>query len=554
MTTYAYLFEAKSIQGYILDSGRMRDLIGASELVDSLTRILLPDAVTALGFEEEFPLRFSRRAGGAIYAFSSDQAAVDRFTALWSLLVSQYAPGMSFDTGRGEGDDAARAFDKARKALGEDTSRARPLLPATAPITKRSARTGNPGVAMEYDKNTRKEVSVDRPTQRKERFFREMKSDSSTTGLIDHFSPESADLTWRDWPRDLTPGKEGAFPFLGDDHTVALIHADGNGMGALLKKAGEAAETNQDGYIKTFRKLSNAIAEITEAAARHATESVLIKERDERRKASSDDRRLVLAARPIVLGGDDLTILVRADLALRYLRAFLDRFEEESRQRLPALEIGADRLTAGAGIVYMRASQPFYLATDLAESLMKLAKDRAKGINADDPVSTLAFHRVTHSMIEDYEEIEKREKTNSLDGRRYINTLGAYALHRAPRLPALDDLLGLQGLLQHPDMSRGPTRQLHTLMGLAPNQAKTAYKRWREQMGDEANNKKPLRDRYDKHLDALSPDEARHPDLPFAESKGGEYRSPLGDALTLMAVKSQLPDDTESPANTGAAT
>ena len=38
MSVQALLFEAKSIQEYLFPSGRLKESIGASELVDSLTR------------------------------------------------------------------------------------------------------------------------------------------------------------------------------------------------------------------------------------------------------------------------------------------------------------------------------------------------------------------------------------------------------------------------------------------------------------------------------------------------------------------------------------
>lgn len=532
MKTNAFLFEAKAIQSYILDSGRMRDLIGASELVDALTSELLPVALSALGYGEEDPIRFSRRAGGALYAFAGDKHKdkLDRFAALWSLLVPQFAPGLAFDVGRGAGEDAAGAFDAARDALREDASRVYPALPVTAPITERSRRTGNPGVTTDDDGAT-----LDLPTTRKKGFAKLAKE-----GLTRRFSPDDAGLTSRDWPRDLTPGADGAFPYLGDDHTVALVHADGNGMGELLRRAGDAAKAKPDQYIAIFRALSEAIAEVTQAAAQHATATVLIRERDRRR---DDPKRrepaAVLAARPIVLGGDDLTILVRADLALPFLRAFLEQFEIESAQYLPKLEIGAGRLTAGAGVVFLRASQPFYLAAHLAESLAKLAKDHAKRKDPKNPPSTLAFHRVTQSMIEEYGEIVRREKTVTVGDTSYVNTLGAYALRAGQGLPALDDLLALQDLLQHQDMSRGPTRQLQTLMGLAANQAETAYRRWNELMKE---NQSKRRSEFHKHMSALLP--GFDPDtapLPYAADANGPspspLHSPLGDALTLMAVK-----------------
>lgn len=525
MTTHAYLFEAKSIQSYILDSGRMRDLIGASELVDSLTETLLREVLRALQYSEEDPIRFSRRAGGALYAFCDDKTKLDDFAELWSLAVAQYAAGMSFDVGRGEGDDANAAFSAARKAIREDASRPRPNLPVTAPIAERSRRTGNPGVAKDTDN-----ASLDRPTQRKKAF-----ADASRAGLTDRFSPDGSELTWRDWPRDLTPGADGAFPFIGDDHTVALIHADGNGMGELLRRAGDAAKSRPGEYISLFRGLSEAIADITQTAARHATNEVLIPERDARR----DDRdnpepNAVLAARPIVLGGDDLTILVRADLALPFLQAFLEKFEGESGPRLAPLQLdGITGLTAGAGVVFLRASQPFYLASHLAESLAKLAKDRAKLKDAKHPPSTVAFHRVTQSMIEDYPEIVRREKTVPINGADHINTLGAYALRAGHDIPTLDDLFTLTVQLQHEDMSRGPTRQLQTLVGLAPNQAEIAYKRWRELMKD---NRNELLDKFDKVMNDLLPTYDTTTRLPYADDGTGKRRTPLGDALTLIAV------------------
>ncbi len=63
MAVHALLFEAKSVQGYLFESGRMRDVIGASELIDSLTRKLLDGALKGAGLLEGSDVAFSRRAG-----------------------------------------------------------------------------------------------------------------------------------------------------------------------------------------------------------------------------------------------------------------------------------------------------------------------------------------------------------------------------------------------------------------------------------------------------------------------------------------------------------
>ncbi len=540
MSIHAYLFEAKSIQTYILESGRMRDLIGASEMVDALTSDLLPDALHTLGFQDDGPVRFSRRAGGALYAFANDIEPLERFATLWSLLVQQFSPGLSFDAARGTGSDEAAAFEAARAALLADASRFRPVLPITAPITQRSSRTGQPGVEIDASD----QGVIDLPTKRKKSRF----SNPARIGLFTRFSPPKTDLRWRDWPRDLTPGVDGGFPFRGDDHTVALIHADGNGLGELLRKAKERASKDPTQYVHLFRELSLAIAQTTERAAQRATQAVLLPEREQRIKDNGGMQDQPLAARPIVLGGDDLTLLVRGDLAIRYLQEFLGAFEEESRRRLPELQIGTDGLTAGAGVVFMRASQPFYLATALAEDLARLAKRQAKAIDTVAPPSAVAFHRVTNSMVERYEEIVLREKTYVHHDTRFVDTLGAYALHQGQGLPALSDLLELQELLAGPLMSRGPTRQLHSLIGLDLTQARSRYRRWQMLMRE---NQNPTLESFKATLERLGQAQSprvfgaytEHPDLPYFTRQDG-YVSPLADALTLTSVGSAMPEST----------
>ena len=64
--SYAYLFEAKGISGYIADTGRLIDLIGGSDLVAGLCRSDHQDVLGAvLAAVDARDLVESRRAGGA---------------------------------------------------------------------------------------------------------------------------------------------------------------------------------------------------------------------------------------------------------------------------------------------------------------------------------------------------------------------------------------------------------------------------------------------------------------------------------------------------------
>ena len=87
----------------------------------------------------------------------------------------------------------------------------------------------------------------------------------------------------------------GRFP-LNRDRLVGVVHADGNGIGAIVRGIYTAARDLGDAdYIALYRAFSDGLTDATHAAAREAAEAVLLP----RAEAG------VLPARPLVLGGDD---------------------------------------------------------------------------------------------------------------------------------------------------------------------------------------------------------------------------------------------------------
>jgi len=522
---HALVFELNSIQSYLFSSGRLRDVAGASELLDQMTDgegNLLDAVLDALGANKE-KIRFSRRAGGAIYAFCDDRDGLMRFLRLWTLAVQQWAPGIDFSLGVGTGDSHREAFDQARGNMNEDANRKRPSLPLASPLTTRSRRTG---LAAIDAKRQAKDDPMDAATARKKQM-----ADLSKAGFLERFAPQDADLKWKDWPTDLEGESDtGAFPFAGDDRTVALIHADGNGLGQLLMRIRKAAEADDKHFVELFRAFSNAVAATTQSAAREATQKILLPARKNGE---------CLAARPILLGGDDITVIVRADLAMDYCKVFAEAFESASREELKKLgkdhsiEGLPNRLTLGFGLVFLRASQPFHMAIHLAEDLLGQAKKAAKAKNPDDPESSIAFYRITGSLVDDYDQIVARALSHRFGDETFIDSLGVYYFKE--QQPRLDDLLELATTLGADDMARGPTRQLMTLMGHDMTQAERRYRRWRQLMADERNRKKTRLDRYDSLMGALAgiPKDAA---LPYSDGDAGIRRGPLGDALALLSL------------------
>lgn len=183
---------------------------------------------------------------------------------------------------------------------------------------------------------------------------------------------------------------------------LAVIHADGNGLGMVVSKVGK----NE----KKFKEFSKALDLCTKNAA-YSAYHLLEKDLD----IQADD---VIPFRPIILGGDDLTVVCRADLALTFVRNFLSFFESETQtymsQLLKDADISFDHLTACAGIAYIKSSYPFYYGYNLAESLCEKAKSDAKAdahlVNGLAP-SCVMFHKVQDSFIENYDKVIQRELT-----------------------------------------------------------------------------------------------------------------------------------------------
>jgi len=522
MSWHACLFEAKSIQSYILRSGRLRHVVGASELVDGLSGSLLDDCLSAAGVRDgEHPV-CARRAGGAVYLFFADAGERDAFHALWSLVVRQYAPGLPFTLASGDGDTPITAFTAARRRLDESRNRPAAELPGGTPVTEYAPRTGKPAVTRSARLGLQDAATA--------RFGLDTFGRRGT--LTGKLAPGlDADL----WPRNLeydpqSAREDRAFPFLPGNRYVAIVHADGNDMGRVLRALEDDVRDTPDRFLDVFRAFSESVRKATQAAARAATLAVL-------EPARRDDGPL--PARPIVLGGDDLTILVRADLALDFARHFLCGFEAESRAAMaevrrsaPALPHLPDALTAACGIAFVKASHPFHLAHELAESLTHHAKQRAKRAAADGRVPpALAFHRVTAASHGDYAAILRDELTVADDTLR--TTLEVYGTDPAPQdLPALDALLALVDLLGSPDAARGPARQILTLLGQDLDDSRRRYSRWREVMSER--NPEQLR-RFDERLRAVC--KTVTSDLPVAPATTqGKAGTPLGDVATLLAV------------------
>ena len=200
---------------------------------------------------------------------------------------------------------------------------------------------------------------------------------------------------------------------------LAVVHADGNGLGEIfldfhthLQQLEPLDAHPNRNYVEYLRRFSLALDFCTEQAFLSAL------------KAFKRQDNNLLPVVPLILGGDDLTIVCDGKSALRFTQMFLTTFEAETSCTdtahyngvIPAIAQAAfkvDRLSACAGVAIIKPHFPFSIAYELAESLTKSAK-KVKEIvknrinNKPYPCSALDFHIVYDASGVDLAHIRRK--------------------------------------------------------------------------------------------------------------------------------------------------
>lgn len=207
---------------------------------------------------------------------------------------------------------------------------------------------------------------------------------------------------------------------------LAVIHADGNGLGQIFLSFHQHTDTHEAEhwrcYCDQLRLFSCALDVCTEEAFNLALADVFpeVLERSARGAGRSSDAVPII---PIVLGGDDLTILCAGRNAMAFAVAFLRRFEEQTSLPQPSpldkvvpeltqKAFHTSRLSTCAGIAIVKPHFPFYAAYHLAEALLKSAKTvKAKMVGEHGhpaAVSSLDYHVLNDASGANLKEIRDR--------------------------------------------------------------------------------------------------------------------------------------------------
>ncbi|GHT29221.1 hypothetical protein AGMMS49574_05340 [Bacteroidia bacterium] len=419
-TKYLYGAAVQGIQNFIFQTNKLKEIVGASELVEQICTTAFDD----YGGKVEEGKSVLRAAGNIKHIFDAKEdceKTVFEFprkvmTMAPGITISQAVVSMPMKTKEGNlVSDYETISNELEQRLRTQRNKAVRSMTLGLMAISRTPSTGLPAVDEVKRKYSDSKEIIDAGSKekldtvdKKEKREKEKNFDKSNVykDLMDTIANRYV------YHNEIAYDLE---KLEGDNSWLAVIHADGNGMGMIVQEVCKNAD-----YATEFSRL---IDEISKESAHEAYKNVE-EECQKKKKLFLNDG--VIPLRPVVLGGDDLTLICRADLAVDFTRFYMENFEKFSKDKFNSSEriwkddlgikdVVKNGLTVCAGISFIKSSYPFHYAVKLAESLCKRAKKAAKKIDSELAPSCLMFHKVQDSFVEDFNEIAKRELTPQLN-------------------------------------------------------------------------------------------------------------------------------------------
>ena len=429
MGKYLYGASVQGIQGFIFETNKLQEIVGASDLIERFC---------SFGFIQKFAENNSfiikeeaivRNAGANVRIVFSDKLELEKMVKNFPKYIMKKAYGITLSQAVVEFEEREYLDKKDELEFKLIKARNQATMPLDArfSLMKQTPRTGKP--AFEF----KNKEYFDKGNWQKKENAKEGKISILLEKLKLH---------------DLYDN----FPFEMDaianpNNKIAIIHADGNKMGLMLQKMSENLKGETDEKIqKVFKDFSTAISQSTNDAVKEAFEIVFQKDFDETDK--------FVKFRPIVIGGDDVTVICDANKALVFTEVYLKAFENNTKKNFKEAGLSqyAEKLTACAGIAFCNKKFPFHYAYNLADKICTYAKEAS-----DRKASCLAFHNIQGSYVEDYQSYIDNELIIKYENEDDITL--QFAPYFTNKEPKIDTLIELHNLFSDSDIPLGKYRE-----------------------------------------------------------------------------------------------
>ena len=203
---------------------------------------------------------------------------------------------------------------------------------------------------------------------------------------------------------------------------IAVIHIDGNGVGGVMRDLAKTKDSVDENVFNeqvgcgrsdpdSLRRFLLNINERLQRAVEMAFAGAWadIARMAERDAGAAGRPYTAVPVVPVIVGGDDVTVITSGDYALPFAACYLGHYERKTgedpllRYLTPPEGSATGPMTAAAGVAVVRRNFPFHLAYNLAEKLVEGAKSVGKTTRP--PCSTLGYHALFDTTVLDAAEL-----------------------------------------------------------------------------------------------------------------------------------------------------
>lgn len=424
---FIVVFGTASLQQYVFQSNKLNENIGASDLVrhwlsDGLIKATHADTTKwneykddpiknkpKHPFESEKTVNVIYIGGGNAALLCEEKSVAKKIVKRWSRQVLKKAPGLRVVVGYSKVKDRlAEAYKNALESLGsceESLPYGSSLL--SLPVVQSGLSTGQPASKRSIVAGGQEEW-VSHSTWCKQSQIRDAQNN------IEKAFPEVLkkteklpDLRFAIKLDEELGGRKG------ESH-IAVVHADGNGIGDLLNQVIDKDHESDDDFLHDLRAFSAS----TSVLAHRALNNTLLHFKDHYLPLDSlknaDD---VFPIRPIVYGGDDLTFVCDGRVGLHLASFYLQEFSN-GKIRFCGEERPVD---ACAGVSIVRTKFPFFRAYSFADELCSMAKAHRRDVGRSEG-SWLDFQIIQEGAS---------KSISALRQEQYVSLYGQ-SLHKRP--------------------------------------------------------------------------------------------------------------------------
>lgn len=444
------MLDSSGIQDYVFGSNRLQENIGASELVyrsttlwafEALDACNLPHNVKVKDWQQasweiqEMPIEENEALGAeVVYAGGGNAMIILRnladaqsFTKKLTRRILVDAPGLTITVRHQSFDwDSDGSLCKTRQLLLKQLAKHKQARLPSVPMLGLGVTAVCQSTGLVAVRNNQGEVKVQDEG-------RLLHLEGEEPRLISHETEKK--IGWRDLAQTRLRsylGREiiGNFDFpsdldklgrlMGEESYVAVVHADGNGMGKHIQNLDPEGKLSNSKFRKTLRAFSQNVESASQTALQRVIQQLVAAidwnnkthrfEVAESIPLASDKKTHYLPFRPLVFGGDDVTFVANGQLGLTLAAAYLQAFAKAT-----AVLPNFPNMHACAGVAMVKVHYPFARAYQMSSQLTSSAKSLVRATSED--FSALDWHFALSGLSGSLETIRKREYLSTSEGK-----------------------------------------------------------------------------------------------------------------------------------------